>query len=121
VQSIDTQSPSAQRKRAGLPDFSWHNVPKPGRIYVITSKIKNSNKICQMYIVCIFQMDIEYTNLFHSKTLQNLPKMGFWVWKYTIWQTWQIYVAINSKARAMHFVGRSVDEAFFTTFENELV
>jgi hypothetical protein len=36
----------------------------------------------------IFQMDIEYTNLFHSKVLQNLPKLGFLVWKYTIWQPW---------------------------------
>jgi hypothetical protein len=27
----------------------------------------------------IFQMAKEYTNLFHSKALQNLPKLEFWV------------------------------------------
>jgi hypothetical protein len=31
-------------------------------------------------------MDIKYTNIFLCKTLQNLPKFGFLVWKYTIWQ-----------------------------------
>jgi hypothetical protein len=33
-------------------------------------------------------MAIEYTNLFHCKALQNLPKLGFLVWKYPIWQPW---------------------------------
>jgi hypothetical protein len=28
----------------------------------------------------------EYTNVFHSKALKNLPKFGFLVWKNTIWQ-----------------------------------
>jgi hypothetical protein len=27
-----------------------------------------------------------YTNNVHYKTLENLPKLGFGVWKYTIWQ-----------------------------------
>jgi hypothetical protein len=32
---------------------------------------------------------IKYTSIFfHCKTLQNLPKSGFLVWKYTIWQPW---------------------------------
>jgi hypothetical protein len=31
-------------------------------------------------------MEREYTNLFYSKALQNLPDLGFLVWKYTIWQ-----------------------------------
>jgi hypothetical protein len=26
----------------------------------------------------IDQLAIKYTNIFHCKTLQNLPKMGFW-------------------------------------------
>jgi hypothetical protein len=34
----------------------------------------------------MFQMVIKYTNIFHSKALQNLPKLGFLVWKQTIWQ-----------------------------------
>jgi hypothetical protein len=32
-------------------------------------------------------MAIKYTNIFHCKTLQNLPKLGlFLVWEYAIWQ-----------------------------------
>jgi hypothetical protein len=33
-------------------------------------------------------MVIKYTNIFHCKTLQNLPRLGFLVWKQTIWQPW---------------------------------
>jgi hypothetical protein len=36
----------------------------------------------------IFQMAVKYINLTQSKTLQNLPKLGFLVWKQTIWQPW---------------------------------
>jgi hypothetical protein len=32
------------------------------------------------------QVSINYTNIFHCKTLQNLPKFGFLVWKQIIWQ-----------------------------------
>jgi hypothetical protein len=31
-------------------------------------------------------MDKTYTNIFHCKTLQYLPKLEFFVWKYAIWQ-----------------------------------
>jgi hypothetical protein len=31
-------------------------------------------------------MAIKYTNTFHCKSLQNLPKFGFLVWKYALWQ-----------------------------------
>jgi hypothetical protein len=33
-------------------------------------------------------MAIKYTNSVDFKALQNLPKLGFLVWKYTIWQPW---------------------------------
>jgi hypothetical protein len=33
------------------------------------------------------QVSIKYDNIFHFKTLQNLPKFWFLVWKLTIWQT----------------------------------
>jgi hypothetical protein len=32
------------------------------------------------------QVSIKYANIFHWKTLQNLPKFRFLVWKQTIWQ-----------------------------------
>jgi hypothetical protein len=31
-------------------------------------------------------MVIKNTKIFHSKALQNLPKLGLLVWKQTIWQ-----------------------------------
>jgi hypothetical protein len=31
-------------------------------------------------------LSIKYTNMLHYKTLQNLSKSGFLVWKYSIWQ-----------------------------------
>jgi hypothetical protein len=34
------------------------------------------------------QVSIEYTNISHSKTLENFSKFGFLVWKQTIWQPW---------------------------------
>jgi hypothetical protein len=36
----------------------------------------------------IDQMAIKYRNIFHCKTLQNSPKVGFLVRKETIWQLW---------------------------------
>jgi hypothetical protein len=33
-------------------------------------------------------MTIKYYNTFHCKALQNLAKLGFLVWKYSIWQPW---------------------------------
>jgi hypothetical protein len=35
-----------------------------------------------------FQMTITYSNICHCKALQNLPLLGFSVWKFTIWQPW---------------------------------
>jgi hypothetical protein len=57
---------------SGLPDFSWFNVPK-------------FLKMCQIVIVPIYHMAIKYTNdqmviiftnNFHFKALQNIPKLG---------------------------------------------
>jgi hypothetical protein len=35
------------------------------------------------------QVSIKYTHIFYCKTLQNLPKLEFLVWKQTIWQPWR--------------------------------
>jgi hypothetical protein len=60
-------------REPGLPDFSWSKIPKRGKFYPITTKctkcplnISNGHKINK------------YVKIFHSKTLQNLPKLGFW-------------------------------------------
>jgi hypothetical protein len=34
------------------------------------------------------QVFVKYTNIFHCKTIQNLPTFGSLVWKQTIWQPW---------------------------------
>jgi hypothetical protein len=72
----------------GLPDIYGYNIPKREKIYVpnyykiyqMVAKIPNGRKIDQMTIKC--------TNIFHGKTLLNLPKVGLLVSKYTIWQAW---------------------------------
>jgi hypothetical protein len=51
-----------------------------------------TNYTKQPYIILngrkIFQIVKKYNNIFHSKALQNLPKLGFLVRKQTIWQPW---------------------------------
>jgi hypothetical protein len=61
--------------RPGLPDFSWYNIPKQGKIYQITTKLQIGPKIHITNGRNIFQMVIKCTNTFHSKALQNLPKL----------------------------------------------
>jgi hypothetical protein len=61
----------------GLPEFSWHNIPKGGKytklpqhIPIVYKIIPNGRKI--------YQMSVKYTNIFHCKTHQNLPIFDFW-------------------------------------------
>jgi hypothetical protein len=56
---------------AGIPDFSWCNIPKLGKIYQKDHKIfkmipeyENAHKIYQMALI--------YSNNFHSKDFQNI-------------------------------------------------
>jgi hypothetical protein len=64
----------------GLPDFSWHNTPKRDTYTKIPQNIPNGNKMC-----CVngrkidHQMATKYTNIFHCKALQNLPKLGLMI------------------------------------------
>jgi hypothetical protein len=60
---------------AGLPDFSYYNIPKREKYTIVAQKytkrpynIPNGSKIDQM--------DIKFTNIFLYKTLRNLPKLG---------------------------------------------
>jgi hypothetical protein len=47
------------------------NIPNDNKIYQMAINYFNGRKINQMVI--------KYTNIFHCKTLQTLPKLGFWV------------------------------------------
>jgi hypothetical protein len=51
-------------------------------MYQMAIKIPNVRKI--------FQMTMKYIYIFQSKALQNLPALGFFVWKQTIWQPWYV-------------------------------
>jgi hypothetical protein len=54
----------------------------------LPQNIPNGHKIFPMAVKYVDQMVIKYTKIFRSKTFQNLPKLGFLVWKQTIWQPW---------------------------------
>jgi hypothetical protein len=63
--------------------------------------VPNEHKSYQMVIKCptypkIFQMAKKYFNIFQSKALQNLPELGFLVWKQTIWQPWCRYILLDN-------------------------
>jgi hypothetical protein len=58
--------------------FLGPNIPKRGKIYLRTTNytkhpytIPSGNKVCQITVKC--------TNIFHSKALQNIPKLGYFV------------------------------------------
>jgi hypothetical protein len=60
-----------------------YNVPKREKIYQMTTNVPN---VYMKYIPNgrqILQMAIKFTNIFHSKALQNILKLEFLVWKYT--------------------------------------
>jgi hypothetical protein len=61
----------------GLPDSSGHNKPKQGYIYQIATKLPDGHKTPNGNK--IDQTAIKFTNIFHCKALQNLPKLGFLV------------------------------------------
>jgi hypothetical protein len=62
----------------GLPDFSWCNIPKQGKMYQILTKCTEclSNILYKIYTK--FLMSIEYTNIFHSKAQKISPNCDFW-------------------------------------------
>jgi hypothetical protein len=71
--------------------------------------IPNDNKLYQkghkLYYVNgreIFQMVIKYNNIVHSKALQILPKLGFLVWKQTIWQPWSVSAVIYNRLNLLY-------------------
>jgi hypothetical protein len=43
----------------------------------------------------IFQIGLKYVNIFPSMALQNLPKLGFSVCKYNIWQPWRLVALLR--------------------------
>jgi hypothetical protein len=52
---------------AGLPDFAWYNIPKREKLTKISQIIPKGHKQ--------YQMAKKYSNISHSKALQNMPKL----------------------------------------------
>jgi hypothetical protein len=61
---------------------NWINIPR------WPQNLPKGHKVCIRNGSKIDRMAIKLTNTFRCKALQNFPKLGFLVWKYTIWQTW---------------------------------
>jgi hypothetical protein len=61
---------------AGLPDISWYNLPKRGKIYQMTTVLPNSQKYTKTAVK--YSKWPKYTSIFHSKGLKNKHKLGFW-------------------------------------------
>jgi hypothetical protein len=83
--SVHLGTRSLREKKTGLPDFSCYNIPKGRKMYQITTKFPkwpqttlNGRKI--------YKMAIKYTNILKYKVFQNIPKSGYLLSKYTIWQ-----------------------------------
>jgi hypothetical protein len=71
--------------RPRLPDFFGKYYPNQKKCTKWVQNEPNGHKISQN--VCkIFQMAIKYIHIFLYRALQDLPKLGFLVWKETIWQ-----------------------------------
>jgi hypothetical protein len=66
----------------------------------------------------LYQIAIKYMNIFHCKTLQNLPKFGFLVWKYTFWQFWLGPCLAPVQFMTIRFQGKSWVSPVFSQLFN---
>jgi hypothetical protein len=71
---------------SGLPDFSLYNITKRGKCDQISKKYTKCFFLNIPLGIKIDRMSSKYTNIIHCKAVQNLRKLGFLVWKYSIWQ-----------------------------------
>jgi hypothetical protein len=62
---------------SGLPDFTWHNIPKRVKIHQITTKLPNGRKICQLDILYSEWLFIVATFSI-PKPSKSYPNCIFW-------------------------------------------
>jgi hypothetical protein len=87
-----TESNRSNKKWRQKVNHSWSGcqifvdgkIPNDHYVFNRYIHISNGHKIYQMGVKYIDQMDIKISDIFHCKTLQNLPKLV--EGKYTIWQ-----------------------------------
>jgi hypothetical protein len=63
----------------GLPDFSWHKIPKQRKFYRIATKLPNGHKIGIPNGNNMLQMSIEYTNLSIPRHSNISTNKDFWM------------------------------------------
>jgi hypothetical protein len=63
-----------QHTKTGKNTSNFHKIYQIAMKYLYQTALKYTD-----------QMAIKYINVFHCKTVQDLPYFGFFVWKYTIW------------------------------------
>jgi hypothetical protein len=95
-------------KDQGCQIFLGPNIPKCTKY----TKLPQTTYTKRLYIIPkgrkLFQMVIKYNNIFHSKALQTLPKLGFLVWKQTIWQPWVRLPPRKCKDKIFHALYLSI-------------
>jgi hypothetical protein len=81
---------SGFRSRAGLPDFSWSNIPKPEKYTKWPQNMYYKWPLDRPNCRKIDQMAIKYTSIFHRKDYNKIyPNWDFWFENTrTIWQPW---------------------------------
>jgi hypothetical protein len=61
-----------------LPDFSWSKRTRTEKVYQMsTNYTKLPYIIPNGHKLPVYQTAVKYTKIFHSKTLLNIPKLGF--------------------------------------------
>jgi hypothetical protein len=85
TENVSRKFLTSERTAQGCQIFLGPNIPKWEKYTKRPQTLPNVPKLFGHNLV---QMVIKYTNTFHSKYLQNLPKSGFLVSKQTIWQPW---------------------------------
>jgi hypothetical protein len=92
--------------RPGLPDFSWHKIPK---WWKITSILPNGHKIYQMAII-YYKWELNTPTYPILRPSKIYPNWDFWFENtYTIWQPWtrrllQTFVKMFSDTKIWHDV-----------------
>jgi hypothetical protein len=61
----------------GLPDFSWYNIPKRGKICQITTRFQNAHNICPTVVKYSEWRDY-ITTIFIPRPSKIYPNWDFW-------------------------------------------
>jgi hypothetical protein len=66
-----------KRQPAGLPDFSWYNIPKWGKIYKMTAKLPNAHEMYPM-VIKYYKWPENITTFSIARFSEIYPNWDFW-------------------------------------------